>query len=304
MNLPAIRLRRLPASLAALLTLALVALSASCSSGAEPRTPTAVPQAPATETPIAAQVLSPTPATSPTPRPVPGARDLSRDAQATASEIAARTSEVRGEAFKQPVAMKIISVRDGIEYYRTSFEPQDIADIEAKERLYHLLGLLDEDTDLLNYFLNILSTGITGFYDPDVKTLFLIEEYGAGSQIGRTTTVHEVAHALQDQYFDLNALDERVRYDWDAKHAYLNVVEGDAVATEKAFGSGGVRGNVSCFTVPRLSSAGPGYAIVRELNSWYDDGLCFVDAVRNRLPEGITSVFRDLPNSTDRKSVV
>ena len=95
----------------------------------------------------------------------------------------------------------------------------------------------------------LLTEEIAGFYDPRDKKLFLIVELPPEGQkpkkpsvLGRMfgarpsfdpdeqkmVLVHEMTHALQDQHFDLEALDLQVKHDDDALVAFASLVEGDA----------------------------------------------------------------------------
>ncbi len=260
--------------------------------------PTAV-AATATQ-PADSATAAPGPTSTSTPRPTLGAHDLPPALRQDMDTLIAKTAQVRGLPVKAPVEMKLISRHDAVEYYRSTYKPQDLADLKLKQELYILLGLLPPGANLQDLFLNVLGAGITGFYDPDVKTLFLLEDFAPASPVTLTTAVHETTHALQDQYFDLNAITERLRGDWDASTAFLDVVEGDAVGTEKAYGSGGIRGSAGCFAIPGATSSSIPYVIVRELNSWYDDGLCFVQAVQEQLPQRSTGIFERLPRSTEQ----
>ncbi len=292
-------------SIGFLLALVAVGIAPACSKGS-PDSGSSLPAtaSPTTTavaaTPAGSVTTAPGLASTSTPRPTLGAHDLPAALRQDMDGLIARTAQVRGLAVKAPVEMKLIGRRDAVEYYRSTYKPQDLADLKLKQELYILLGLLPPGANLQDLFLNVLGAGITGFYDPDVKTLFLLEDFAPASPVTLTTAVHETTHALQDQYFDLNAITERLRDDWDASTAFLDVVEGDAVGTEKAYGSGGIRGGAGCFAIPGATSSSIPYVIVRELNSWYDDGLCFVQAVQQQLPRRSTGIFERLPRSTEQ----
>jgi hypothetical protein len=70
---------------------------------------------------------------------------------------------------------------------------------------------------------------IRGLYDPETKTLYLADWIGFQDQ--EETLVHELTHALQDQYFDLNAYEKNGgEVSLDRQFAKDSVVEGEAVA--------------------------------------------------------------------------
>ena len=196
--------------------------------------------------------------------------------------------------------MSLVGRTQAIEYYRNGFDAEDLRDTQTQEDVYHLLSLIPESTDLLDTFLNLLGGGILGFYDPELDAFYLLDDIGGvDSFTSRTTVVHEFTHALQDQYYDLDATGERLRDDWDASLAFSHVVEGDAVATETAYSGFPVR-LTNCFTIPGVSNSGTPYVIRRDLMTWYEDGYCFVKAVAPRLDRGSLSIFEKLPTTTEQ----
>src|SRR5262249_14397551 len=72
--------------------------------------------------------------------------------------------------------------------------------------------------------------GILAYYDSHDKKVRV-----KGSQLTpdvRVTLAHELTHALQDQYFDLNREDKLPD---DAEQAFRSVIEGDAVVVQDAY---------------------------------------------------------------------
>jgi hypothetical protein len=279
----------------ALLAAVLLTLAIACSDDDAPAvlTPTAAP-----ETPAATAAPSATP--EPTPRATPVARLFTPEMEQQVRQVLTRVGEVRGTPPKGPVAMQIIERGVAVDYFRASYDQEAIADIRTRQAIYALLGLIPRDTDLLSQFLTLLGVGITGFYDPELDSFYLIDGLGVDSPIARTTIVHELAHALQDQYRDLDAVDEERKGDWDAGMAAGQAIEGDAVNTEILYSGTSLRGRVNCFTIPiRNMSPGTPYVVVRELNSSYDDGLCFVQAVLPRV-EGPQAILDRLPATTEQ----
>ena len=58
--------------------------------------------------------------------------------------------------------------------------------------------------DLRAFFLRMLTEQIVGYYDPATKMLYVVN--GADEQIVGVTITHELVHALQDQYVNLDSL--------------------------------------------------------------------------------------------------
>lgn len=75
--------------------------------------------------------------------------------------------------------------------------------------------------------------GTVGFYDTE-KEEMVVRGSSLDTVDGRVTLVHELTHALQDQHFDLDALDEETAT--DSEYSTLSyLVEGDATAVETAY---------------------------------------------------------------------
>jgi hypothetical protein len=106
---------------------------------------------------------------------------------------------------------------------REEIRPEEI---RAEEILLKKLGFLPENFDLKKTMLDLLSEQAAAFYDYRKKRLFVVES--AGGEIQHSVLVHEIAHALADQHFDLARFIRRVRQSDDAALARLAVMEGQA----------------------------------------------------------------------------
>ncbi len=93
-----------------------------------------------------------------------------------------------------------------------------------------LLKLLEKDVDYAKTIDSILAGGVLGFYDDEVKELYV---GGVGDNLDpatRATLAHELTHALTDQHFDFGtktkALDDQNKTEEGA--AFSALIEGDA----------------------------------------------------------------------------
>ena len=84
--------------------------------------------------------------------------------------------------------------------------------------------------DYGDFILRLLTEQVGGYFDADRKTLFIASWLPSQQQI--PVMVHELTHALQDQYFNLGHLleDDRKLQNDDEILAHQAVIEGDAVA--------------------------------------------------------------------------
>ncbi|PKO01647.1 MAG: hypothetical protein CVU43_11985 [Chloroflexi bacterium HGW-Chloroflexi-5] len=98
------------------------------------------------------------------------------------------------------------------------------------------LGLLEPDFELLQFYIDLYSEQIAGYYDSTTKEMYVIGDAGF-TGLERMTYAHEFTHVLQDQNYDLeNGLKLNEDYcEMDSEYcaAVTALVEGDAVLTEQ-----------------------------------------------------------------------
>ncbi len=140
----------------------------------------------------------------------------------------------RGLQFEHPVEVEFLSeatFKQRVTTSEASLTKDDRADIHNSETFLRALGLIDGDTDLFAEVNRTQSEGVLAFYDPDTKQITV-----RGTKLDmatRVTLVHELTHALQDQNFDLDALQE---LDHDDESGTIRaLVEGDATEVENAY---------------------------------------------------------------------
>ena len=144
----------------------------------------------------------------------------------------------RGLEFEHPVHVDFLSVEEFRE--RVTEDDQELTDedreeIRASAGLFRALGLLESDRDLLETLNELRGAGVLGYYSHDDERIRM-----RGKELTpdvRSTLVHELTHALQDQHFDLGGrLDELEEADDSAAvAAFRAIVEGDASRIETAW---------------------------------------------------------------------
>jgi hypothetical protein len=106
------------------------------------------------------------------------------------------------------------------------------------ERLLSSFDLLPPGTDLRALRARVLEDNIAGFYDerPGRRKLYAVSDDRSFTAMNQVVLVHELRHALQDQYADLDALlpDGASDYD-DRRIAALALLEGDATLVMERF---------------------------------------------------------------------
>jgi hypothetical protein len=99
-----------------------------------------------------------------------------------------------------------------------------------------VLGLIDEDYDLAGSEIDMLREHIAGLYDSEQEEIYLVLDRYTSDLWLEMTFAHEFTHALQDQHFDLDSLNER-SLTTDSRLALQALIEGDAslIMVEYAF---------------------------------------------------------------------
>jgi hypothetical protein len=113
----------------------------------------------------------------------------------------------------------------------TELTEEERESIEESEAVLRALGLIEGDVDLFEQQNELLGEGTLAYYDPDTQKIRV-----RGTELSpdvRVTLAHELTHALQDQAFDLEAVEEEL--DEDVTLPYRTVVEGDASLVEDAY---------------------------------------------------------------------
>ena len=147
-----------------------------------------------------------------------------------ADSIFAEVSRLRGEPIKEPVAKKFENQAFFRAYYQHLLEEQYPPQKKlAIEKAYAFFGFLPPGSDLIQTYLDSFMKVVEGLYDPKTKTLYIADWIQSGNQ--EETLAHELTHALQDQYFGLQAyLDKGQNLSLDEQFARAGVMEGEAVA--------------------------------------------------------------------------
>jgi hypothetical protein len=139
----------------------------------------------------------------------------------------------RGLRFEHPVDVEFLAGAAFEAKIRTPAKEQ----AEEREQLQRFLGelralgLVEGDPDLGEDSEKLAAKSIVGLYDPEQETLFVRGEQPTTYVKG--VVVHELTHALQDQHFDLQAMDDRAPA--GAEVATTALVEGDAVRVQQAY---------------------------------------------------------------------
>jgi tetratricopeptide (TPR) repeat protein len=287
----------------------------------EPAVPaaTSVPMGPnETSTPAPQLTFPPTftPTAEPTPVPtrtlvVPDARipGFPIIREGAYEEVGGRVNQLRELDSLREVETVTFTRYRLEEYLTESYEREEyVAEMEAAEKLYRVLGLIDEDYDLVENEIEILREDIAGLYDSEKEEIYLILDRYTSDLWLEVTFAHEFTHALQDQHFDLDALYDRSPTT-DSRLALQTLIEGDATlvmveyAYEYLFEMSFDRADLlEAIQQVEQGEYGDAPTVVRE-TSWfpYDQGLVFVAALAEKGGWAqVNQAFANPPESTEQ----
>jgi hypothetical protein len=160
-------------------------------------------------------------------------------AEITGPELQREVAEVGGIPFRWDVPIAFMGREELAAYLREVMDSEyPPARAEADERLLQALDLLDPATDLRALRGRVLEENVVGFYDerPGRRQLFAVSEEQAFTPMNQIVLVHELRHALQDQYEQLHwQLPEEVGDFDDRRLAWMCLLEGDATLLMERF---------------------------------------------------------------------
>lgn len=212
-----------------------------------------------------------------------------------------------GLRFKRPPRIEVRTreqVRDFV--LRQLTDTANMREIAGQSAAYKLLGMIPDTLDFSKLMTRLLEEQIVGFYDPETKVLYIVKD--SPKDEARVIVTHELVHALQDQYVNLDSI-QKLTNDNDRQSAAQAVFEGEAVyeQIQAMLGPGniaiGLPGGWERVrqAIRDNESAMPVYAsapmVIQETLIFpYLSGAEFVRTFRQREPRRVP--FNDLPSST------
>lgn len=141
-------------------------------------------------------------------------------------DAAAFVQQERGRPFKEFPTIELLADAEFDQELLADFDEYR-EDLVEDERVLKALGLMPTDVDLVDAFRSLLESGVLGFYDPETDRLVVRgAEFDLFSQM---VLVHELVHAFDDQWFDLDRPDYA---NDDQEYGFIAVVEGNASRIE------------------------------------------------------------------------
>jgi hypothetical protein len=233
------------------------------------------------------------------------------DLRKAMSKIETQVIGLRGLQPTGSVERDLITADELKEIVTTDFF-SEYTDEDARQDVLILsaLGLLPEGFELKQFYNDLYSEQIAGFYDSEEKEMYVVQDTGFGGY-EKITYAHEYTHVLQDQVYGLEeglGLDEEsCEADSERCAAVTALIEGDATLTEllwfqsfateqdyedynKAFED---------FESPIFDSAPPYMAA--DLYFPYEYGYIFVQLLYNDGGfDAVDAAYEDIPLSTEQ----
>lgn len=224
------------------------------------------------------------------------------------SVVEANVTELRGlEALApiEPVVLTRDELRERVESdFATDTTPQESQADVLELSAFDFLG---RDYDLYTALVTLQSEGILGFYDPETAEFVVVNDGALLDPAAQWTHAHEFVHALQDQYYDLDALSDET-LDSEARAAVRALAEGEAELVQYLYlFEGGYFTESEAEAIlndPEQTDGGflrdfpP--VLVNDLAFPYTDGVEFViDLYREGGFEAIDAAWANLPRSTE-----
>jgi hypothetical protein len=143
------------------------------------------------------------------------------------ARIQTKTEELWGKRLAQPIKSNVLNQQALADLLKKLLaeELDDPANKTLIEQL-RILKLFPEG-DAAEIFQVLLEGQVGGLYNPEDKSLYVVDTFDPKGFMGGVILSHEITHAIQDQEWDLAAFMQRVE-NLDTRRARQSVAEGDA----------------------------------------------------------------------------
>ncbi len=143
------------------------------------------------------------------------------------AEFVPKIEKELGLPFKTPPKIEKRTKEQVAVFVRKQLESErGKAQVAGQEAVYRILGMIPDTLNLGVLLQRLLEEQIVGYYDPATKVLYVVD--GAPEMLLKQTVSHELVHALQDQYVNIDSIQAQVD-NGDRQVAAQSVLEGQAV---------------------------------------------------------------------------
>ncbi len=231
-------------------------------------------------------------------KPLPKAGDL----QGEVTALVPKVEEAAGLKFKQAPKVESQSSEQVQKFLMAQFAREDVRrDLDFKIGVWKRLGVVSDSVDVIALLTRLLTEQVVGFYDPKRKTLFVVE--GRAGVERETVIRHELTHALQDQYVNLDSI-QNLQGDDDRVEAAQAVFEGHATVMMIGNAARTIAWDKARESIRDARASNPLFSAAP---AFLAEGLLFpylggAEFVRAAMGDGVSSaqLLAELPTSTSQ----
>ena len=206
--------------------------------------------------------------------------------------------------FKHPVLVEFLTAEeysDRVGTEESELTDEDKESIDRSEATFRAFGLLHGETDLFEASNTLVDEGTLAFYSPASESIVV-----RGTEVDvplQVTLVHELTHALQDQHFDLERMQDVETT--GEEFASRAVIEGDASRIEDMYVDGLSAEELAEYEADQPETpedAGLGdvpAALLAFFGAPYQFGAPFVGIGEADGAGGVDALFEDPPTSDE-----
>ncbi len=235
----------------------------------------------------------------------------------TADEMVQVTARIRGLQPKAPIERGVKNREEISQYLNEQVrENYNESELQKEGTLLRILGAIPATIDYKGFVLKLYSEQIAGFYDADKKTFFIASWLSAAEQ--KPVMVHELDHALQDQYFEVAKVlkEDRKIDNGDRSMAHQALLEGDATVVmlnytlEPAKRTFAQLPDLALAMRTLLAGMQSQFPVFKSAPPFLQESMFFPYAygaafmqkawARNGSWEFINGIYKDLPSSTEQ----
>ena len=231
-------------------------------------------------------------------KPLPKAGDL----QGEVTALVPKVEEAAGLKFKKAPKVESQSSEQVQKFLMAQFAREDVRrDLDFKIGVWKRLGVVSDSVDVIALLTRLLTEQVVGFYDPKRKTLFVVE--GRAGVERETVIRHELTHALQDQYVNLDSI-QNLQGDDDRVEAAQAVFEGHATVMMIGNAARTIAWDKARESIRDARASNPLFSAAP---AFLAEGLLFpylggAEFVRAAMGDGVSSaqLLAELPTSTSQ----
>jgi len=213
---------------------------------------------------------------------------------AVTARAMARVEKLRGLEFTESVPVRVIN---RTQYRQNRTGTTNATHARWNNQVWEGLFVVGEDRNVSTVLDRTFESAVLGYYSPSSEEIVVVSD-SETPRLRRSTLVHELVHALQDQQFGLNSSANTQ----DRQLARNSVVEGEAVHVTDLYAQR-CGGEWDCVN----TGGGGGGAGVPDPGLFlvivppYTSGPNFVETIKSRGGwEAVSALHRNLPPSTEQ----